>query len=85
MTRDEAKAIVDGGTKYLSTTGVNGETVTLSSSVASGFEGWHAYVLARENGAGGNLYTTNVFDEAWDLFIASGSPISQVDYYRRGR
>jgi hypothetical protein len=83
MTKEEAKAIVDGGAKYLQRGG-NVGAVALMLSSAQNYGDFQKYMIAYENGAGGNLFTSNNFDTVWAEFDRDDTPITIVDYYRAG-
>jgi hypothetical protein len=79
MTRDEAKAIVDDGARYLRREGSANQFAT-RIGLGELLIGPDLYLVVYENGAGGNLYTTNDFDEAWALFERLDTPIEIISH-----
>ena len=79
MSRDEAKAIVDGGSRYLRREG-NATKSATRLGLGELIIGPHLYLVVYENGAGGNLYMSNDFDEVWGLFEQLDTPIEIVSH-----
>jgi hypothetical protein len=84
MTRDEAKAIVDGGKQYLKRAGTANQ-YGIGLHIDELPMGPHTYIVVYDNGAGGNIYTSNGFDEVWALFEKLDTPIEIISHGQESR